>query len=116
MQPPIAAFALPCNKSNGVSVQTRGDSAMYKLAVSAIVSFIAAGLSAQTGDKDKPVIRYGIELDIKKFPQNTPKDGLGSVLKAIGEKRFDYLLAHLTDPAFVDKQVTLAMAQLGSSL
>ena len=37
--------------------------------------------------------------------QTTPKDALGSVLKAVENKRFDYLTAQLADPAFVDDRV-----------
>lgn len=49
--------------------------------------------------------RYGIPLDINKFPQNTPKDCFASVVKAIDDRHIDYLLAQLTDPAFVDMRV-----------
>ena len=49
--------------------------------------------------------RYGVALDEKAYPQATPKEALRSVLKAIDAAHFDYLLAQLTDPEFVDLRV-----------
>lgn len=49
--------------------------------------------------------RYGIDLDLNVYPQKTPKECLESVLRAIERQRIDYLLAHLTDPQFVDARV-----------
>jgi hypothetical protein len=53
----------------------------------------------------QPAARYGVEADLKTYPQGTPKETLASVLKAIDTKRIDYLLAHLADPQFVDRRV-----------
>jgi hypothetical protein len=52
-----------------------------------------------------PEKRYGLEADLKTYPQATPKDTLASVLKAVEGKRIDYLAAQLTDPPFVDRRV-----------
>ncbi len=60
----------------------------------------AAALAA-----DAPAKRFGIEPDLKTFPQATPKEALASVLKAIELKRADYVVAHLADPEFVDRRV-----------
>jgi hypothetical protein len=49
--------------------------------------------------------RYGIAPDLQSYPQGTPQEGLASVLKAVGAGRFDYLVAQLADPAFVDDRV-----------
>jgi hypothetical protein len=49
--------------------------------------------------------RYGVALDTKSYPQATAKEALGSVLKAAAAKKFDYLVAHLAEPAFVDDRV-----------
>jgi hypothetical protein len=54
---------------------------------------------------DEGGARYCIALDLKTFPQATPKEALTSVLKAIDAKRFDYLVAQLADPAWVDEHV-----------
>jgi len=67
----------------------------------AIIILIAGTLVfAQGGRK-----RYGIELDRENFPQDTPKEVLESIMKAIQMKKVDYLVAHLADPAFVDQRV-----------
>jgi len=52
-----------------------------------------------------PAARQGVELDLKTYPQATPKETLASVLKAIESKRVDYLLAHLADPEWVDQRL-----------
>src|SRR5439155_9853990 len=49
--------------------------------------------------------RYGIEANLRDYPQETPKETLASVLRAIERGRINYLLAHLADPAFVDQRV-----------
>lgn len=61
--------------------------------------------SAQTPREKAPARRYGIEPDLETYPQNTPKDTLASVLKAIDRGRVDYLLAQLADPAWVDRRI-----------
>jgi hypothetical protein len=52
-----------------------------------------------------PAKRYGIDADLKTYPQASPKECLTSVLKAIENKRFDYVVAQLADPSFVDERV-----------
>lgn len=49
--------------------------------------------------------RYGRLYNRNAYPQATPKEALASVIKAIENKRIDYLLAHLADPAWVDGRV-----------
>ena len=61
---------------------------------------------AAAGEKaTEPAKRDGIEADLKTYPQGTPQETLASVLKAIDDKRIDYLAAQLTDPKFVDQRV-----------
>jgi hypothetical protein len=86
---------------------------MRMLVATVLLLTLSAVAGGQGGDKVKPVARFGIVLDIKKFPQKTPKEALGSVLKAIGERQFDYLLAYLADPTFVDQRISMLAAQLG---
>jgi hypothetical protein len=52
-----------------------------------------------------PAKRYGVYVDLRRYPQGAPKETLASVLAAIDQKRFDYLIAHLADPDFVDERV-----------
>jgi hypothetical protein len=70
----------------------------------------------QITEKPKSISRYGIDLDTKSYPQNTPKDALGSVIKAVAEKQIEYLLAQLADPAFVDQRVAATAAKMGPNV
>jgi hypothetical protein len=58
-----------------------------------------------TAGADEPVQRYGITADFKTYPQATGKEALASILKAVEDKRIDYVLAHLADPQWVDERV-----------
>jgi hypothetical protein len=49
--------------------------------------------------------RHGVAREAKTYPQATAREALTSVLDAIKAGRFDYLVAHLADPAFVDERV-----------
>jgi hypothetical protein len=64
-----------------------------------------ASAGAQATKDDQPSRKYGIAADLERYPQATPKEALGSALKAIGAQRIDYLLAQLADPQFVDMRV-----------
>jgi hypothetical protein len=80
----------------------------------ALLLTVLGALGTQTAEKTKTPSRYGFDVDTKNYPQQTPKDTLGSVLKAIGANQIDYLLAHLTDPAFVDQRVAAIADKLPS--
>jgi hypothetical protein len=54
------------------------------------------------------VVRYGVKADTDNFLQRTPKEALASVVRAIQDKKIDYLLAQLADPEFVDRKVAEA--------
>ncbi len=64
---------------------------------------IASGTPAQ--QIKEPPKRYGIDADLENYPQAEAKTALASVLKAIDEKKIDYLLAQLSDPQWVDERV-----------
>jgi hypothetical protein len=64
-----------------------------------LVLALPASLAAQSPK------RYGVAADAKAYPQATAKEALASVLAAVEAKKFDYLVAHLADPAFVDDRV-----------
>ena len=74
---------------------------MRSLAAALLLVFVPA-VPARAAD---PAPRYGIPADLKTYPQSSPQETLASVLKTAEDKRFDYLLAHLADPAFVDDRV-----------
>jgi hypothetical protein len=74
--------------------------------VALLVALTAAGGAwAQADKEDQAPRRYGVRAELEHFPQKTPKDVLASVVKAFGEQRVDYVLAHLADPDFVDQRV-----------
>jgi hypothetical protein len=65
----------------------------------------AVAVWGQEAKDQTPAKRHGVEADLKTYPQGSAKDAFASVLKAIENKRIDYLLAHLADPDWVDRRV-----------
>jgi hypothetical protein len=77
-----------------------------RLIAAALVAFLCAwSVAAADPGKGESTKRYGIEADLKAYPQSTPKETLASVLKAVENKRVDYLVAQLADPEYVDERV-----------
>lgn len=69
-------------------------------------SFLLALSFCAVGSADTPKdTRYGVALDLKTYPQATAKEALASVIKAVENKRIDYLVAQLADPAHIDDRV-----------
>ena len=77
---------------------------MHRILALWILFLCVVGVLAQEA-KQAPPRRYGIEANLRDYPQETPKETLASVLRAIERRRINYLLAHLADPTFVDKRV-----------
>ena len=75
------------------------------LTVLAGVACAAAAVAAGDAKEPAPAKRYGVEADLKAYPQATPKEALASVVKAVEGRRIDYLVAQLSDPDFVDRRV-----------
>ncbi len=69
------------------------------------VGLLLALVTAAAPQGAAPPKRHGVEADLKAYPQGEPREALASVLKAVENKRVDYLLAHLADPDFVDRRV-----------
>jgi predicted transcriptional regulator len=67
------------------------------LAILPTVSF------GQVSDLKVPV-RHGVTLNIRSYPQGTPKETLASVIKAIEDSRFDVLVAHLIEEQLIEKR------------
>ncbi len=78
---------------------------MKLLAAAMLTLFALPCLTVADPEKGESTTRYGIELDLKTYPQGTPRETLASVLKAIANKRFDYVVAQLADPAFFDERI-----------
>jgi hypothetical protein len=66
---------------------------------------VAVLILSPTARGADPAPRHGIQPDLKRYPQATPKEALASVIKAVEDRRIDYLLAHLADPDWVEKRV-----------
>ena len=71
-----------------------------------LAAFLALGLAGSTdaGAQNK-TSRYGVDLDVKTFPQGTAKETLASLVKAAESGKMAYLTAQLADPGFVDDRV-----------
>ncbi len=57
---------------------------------------------AQDAVKKKEPPRFGFDVDEVTFPQKTPAEAMGSIVKAIDRRKIDYLLAQIADPLYVD--------------
>lgn len=77
---------------------------MRRFASAALFVVLTYPVLAQ--DEPKPIPpRFDVTGLPQNYPQDTPKQTLESVVRAIEKQRFDYLAAHLIDPAFVDAQM-----------
>jgi HEAT repeat protein len=74
-----------------------------RVAVAVLIAVLS--VASASGQGKKLNSRYGIDVDIDTFPQKTAKEALGSVVKAMQQKRIDYLIAQLTDPKFADQRI-----------
>jgi|SRR6516162_7689476 hypothetical protein len=61
--------------------------------------------SLATGQEPSKSKRFEIGQDLERYPQNTPQLAMKSIARALLERKLDYLLAHLAEPAFVDAKV-----------
>lgn len=75
--------------------------------LSAVLIFLLLTLAAPLSSQEvgKHEVRYRIEFNLDLFPQKKPQEAVQSVVKAIGERKFGYLLAQLALPAEVDARV-----------
>ncbi len=73
--------------------------------VLAVLIVLAGAVDARAQAQKELPRRYGIAADLDKYPQASAKETLESVIKAIEEKRIEYVLAQLADPEFIDKRV-----------
>ena len=75
-----------------------------RLVLTVLAGVACTAAVAAAGDAKEPK-RYEIDADLKAYPQATPKEALASVVKAVEDKRIDYLVAQLSDPDFMDRRV-----------
>ncbi|HLW68760.1 MAG TPA: hypothetical protein VKS79_25805 [Gemmataceae bacterium] len=73
----------------------------------ALVCVFAVGTAAWAQEKkaEPPPPRYGVKADLEAYPQGSAKEAMKSIATALERTRVDYILAHLTDPLFVDSRV-----------
>jgi hypothetical protein len=89
---------------------------MRKFMAVVLLAALVAQAGGHQGDKKESPKRYGLDQDSKHYPQTNPKEALGSVLRAIGERDYPYLLAYLADPGFVDQRVSMYAMNLSPKL
>lgn len=78
---------------------------MRKAVVLVVVSLLGAvGLAAGL-EAEKDGARFGVALDLETYPQGKPQETLTSLLRAVELNRLDYVVAQLSDPAFIDYRV-----------
>lgn len=66
---------------------------------------------SQPMPKDPNPPRFELVYRPKEYPQATPKQALESVIAAAGKSDFNYLVAHLMDPEFVDARLAKQTGQ-----
>src|SRR5262245_21463602 len=59
------------------------------------------------GQANEPERRFGVRLNLEFYPQNTPRNTLAALMRALEKDRYDYIVAFLLDPAFVEAQLQL---------
>lgn len=75
-----------------------------KRTTAAVLLIGLAGLVAAQ-EQSRLDSRYGLNYSAERFPQKTPQEALQSVVRAIDSKKFEYLVAHLADPVYVDRSI-----------
>lgn len=83
-------------------MKVRWLSVVLTLSASTLASVLVSALAQDSGMLRS---RYNIEFNPIIYPQKTPQEALKSAVKAFDSDRYDYLLAHLADPKFVDARV-----------
>ena len=74
-----------------------------RLGLIALLTTAALSLSAQEPGVLRT--RYNIDVNTITYPQKTPQEAMKSIAKAASAGQFEYLLAQLVDPRYVDPRV-----------
>ena len=78
---------------------------MRGLTILLVAAAFAAGASAQPKPVADDQTRFGITPNLDLYPQNTPKAALDSATKLLENKRYEYFVAHVLDPAFLEVKI-----------
>ena len=73
-------------------------------ALAALLLTLTLRLAAQDAIRELDN-RYKIDYNSINYPHKTPQEGLKAVVKALDSGAYEYMLAHLIDPKFVDARV-----------
>jgi hypothetical protein len=77
-----------------------------------LVSLVGTSVGQTLRNDERVAPRYGISGNVEFYPQGTAKEALASTAKAYENKRYEYIVAHLLDPALVDTKVNEAAKKL----
>jgi hypothetical protein len=69
------------------------------ISVLIVACIVGIPFASPSADADA---RFGVQKDLKAYPQSSPKETLHSLIKAVESKNVSYVLAHLADPGWVD--------------
>ena len=76
---------------------------LTRCSVTLLAAALLCAVSTGQGDeKKKSPRRFGFEVDQETFPQKSPAEAMKSIGLALDRKKVDYVLAHMTDPSYVD--------------
>lgn len=75
---------------------------MRSFAALFVVVVVAGAIQAQKSDVPP---RFDVLHNEELYKQDTPQNTLNSVLTALSRDRYDYVIAHLLDPALVDARM-----------
>jgi hypothetical protein len=68
-----------------------------------LLLMLAASPSAQ--GQIEPDRRFGLKQTLEIYQQDSPRKTLASLTRALDKGRYDYIVAFLIDPAFIDEQI-----------
>lgn len=74
---------------------------MRRVVAAVALTVTTVAVAQQPADKT-PVVRYGVTANATFYPQGTAKEALASAAKAMENRRHEYVVAHIMDPAAVD--------------
>jgi hypothetical protein len=95
----------------------------YVMRSLAVLSVLLAVTAAAFGQEPDVPPRFDVIYNPDLYKQDTPQAALKSALEAISRDRYDYVLAHIIDPAYVDARLAdtqayyerVAVEQIGST-
>ncbi len=78
---------------------------MRGLTILLVAAALAGGVSAQPKPVADDPTRFGITPNLDLYPQNTPKATLDTATKLLENKRYEYFVAHVLDPEYLEVKI-----------